>query len=111
MGLPAQVAGVELAFRVLLTAVMIVLPTLLFLGLWRGLTYLRDDDLAEQVVEGRVSSPTGADSYVSVSAADFVPGGDGEAGDVDTVACPTCGTPNLRGMTFCRECLDKLPEE
>ncbi|MES3161706.1 MAG: hypothetical protein PPP55_09085 [Halorubrum sp.] len=38
-----------LAFRLLVTAVAVVGPTLLYLGLWRFLSWLRDDELIDQL--------------------------------------------------------------
>lgn len=97
----------ELALRVAAGLFVIVAPTLLFLGLWKGLTYLRDDDLIEQVrrMEGHVSTspPASGVSASTVSAIDE----DGQA----TVVCDSCGTPNLARMSYCRDCLGTLPEE
>jgi hypothetical protein len=40
---------VEVLFRLAVTAVLIVTPTLLFLGFWRGLHAMQDDDLVMRV--------------------------------------------------------------
>lgn len=94
----------ELAFRVAVGLFVVVAPTLLFLGLWRGLMYLRDDELIERVCgrEGR-ASPSSPRSLFT--------GGLSSAADRESpVVCEACGAPNGSGVEFCRECLSSLPE-
>ncbi|SFR85910.1 hypothetical protein SAMN05216559_0150 [Halomicrobium zhouii] len=98
----------ELAFRVLAGLFVVVAPTLLFLGLWKGLTYLRDDELIERArrMDGRSSpspDPTGISAFPS-SAFDASEG-------VEVVVCDACGTANRAGVTFCRECFGRLPDD
>jgi len=97
---------VELAFRVLTGLFVIVVPTLLFLGLWRALEAMRDDELIEQVqqrAETMERSPSG-----SLSAAPS-PGRDASAPTHSSlVRCGACGTPNMRDATYCQECLSEL---
>ncbi|GCF13699.1 hypothetical protein Harman_16340 [Haloarcula mannanilytica] len=104
------IGQLELAFRVVVTLFAIAAPTLLFLGLWRGLDAMRDDELIErarQRAEATDQSPTEADwpldplpdSGQSPLTAD-------DSGPV--VTCETCGTPNMQDATYCQECLSEL---
>ena len=99
-----MVGQVELAFRLAAAAFVIVAPTLLFLGLWRGLEAMRDDELIERARrEGHLDSspPTS-------------PVPDGLVPDLagsDTVVCEACGTGNVAEATYCQSCLEKLPAD
>ncbi|KZX46806.1 MULTISPECIES: zinc ribbon domain-containing protein [unclassified Haloarcula] len=100
---------VELALRVIAGLFVIVAPTLLFLGLWRGLEAMRDDELIQQVhqrAEMRDQSPTRADWPVDTLT-------DDEASplsetNMSVVTCGTCGTPNMQDASYCQECLTEL---
>ncbi|AEM55654.1 hypothetical protein HISP_00085 [Haloarcula hispanica N601] len=100
---------VELALRVIAGLFVIVAPTLLFLGLWRGLEAMRDDELIQQVhhrAEMRDQSPTRADWPVDTLTGD-------EASplsetNMSVVTCGTCGTPNMQDASYCQECLTEL---
>ncbi|PSQ09540.1 hypothetical protein BRC95_00880 [Halobacteriales archaeon QS_5_68_33] len=92
----AQVGTFELAVRLGVATVAVVGPTLLFLGLWRLLLWLRDDELVKALAErGVVEAP--APSPVDVLA--------GASGGSE---CGTCGTVNVRGADVCRECFSSL---
>jgi hypothetical protein len=85
----------EIAFRLLLTALLSILPTLLFLGLWRGLSKLRDDDLLD-----RVETAHGVDPRPDPRA--MVPGvstGEGSVG-----RCRYCGTAIAPNESVCKHC-------
>ena len=101
------IGQIELAFRVAAGLFVIVAPTLLFLGLWKGLMRLRDDDLVERMrrMEGR-ASPSPPTSGVVASAVSAL----GENGR-PTVVCDSCGTQNRAGMDYCGECLAALADE
>jgi len=88
----------ELAVRVGATLFVIVAPTLLFLGLWRGLEVMQDDELVARVRDGEFDSAT-TSMMPSV-----LPGGDADR----TTTCEGCGTPNLADARFCQECLGRL---
>jgi len=92
----ADVATVELAFRLSVAAAVVVAPAVLFLGLWRLLKWLRDDELVATLAERGVVEA--ADTSPSVAPA--------QAPDGNT--CPDCGAVNRRGVSFCRECLSEL---
>jgi len=93
-----MIGQVELALRVAAGLFVVVAPTLLFLGLWRGLELLQDDALVERVRDGEFDSPTTAPRP------SMFPDDDG--GNPRT--CQSCGTPNLGDARFCQECLGKL---
>jgi len=100
---------VELALRVIAGLFVIVAPTLLFLGLWRGLEAMRDDELIQQAhqrAEMGDQSPAGADWPVDGLT-------DDEASplsetNMSVVTCGTCGTPNMQDASYCQECLTEL---
>jgi len=92
------VGGLELAFRLGVAGVVVVGPTLLYLGLWRFLVWLRDDELIEVLAErGVIEDP-------QPSAADVLAGAGGSGGPT----CEHCGTTNLPGAPVCRSCLCDL---
>lgn len=95
----------ELALRVAAGLFVVVAPTLLFLGLWRGLMRLRDEDLIERMrrMEGTASPSPPTSGVVSAVLPD--------ESDRPAVVCEACGTPNPAGMTYCHECLGTLSEE
>jgi hypothetical protein len=92
----AEGRAVELAFRLGMTAVAVVGPTLLYFGLLRFLRWLQDDDLVETLARRGVAEPPDP-SPVDVLARST--GG---------TECRHCGTVNVRGTTVCRECLSPL---
>lgn len=93
-----MIGQVELALRVAAGLFVIVAPTLLFLGLWRGLERLQDDELVERVRAGEFDSSPSNGMTPSLLPGD----------DADRRACDSCGTPNLGDATYCQECLGKL---
>ena len=92
----AQAGTFELAVRLAVATVAVVGPTLLFLGLWRFLMWLRDDELVKALAQrGVVDAP-------DPSPADVLAGASGGS------ECGNCGTVNLRGASVCRDCLSSL---
>lgn len=87
----------ELAARVAAGLFVIVAPTLLFLGLWRGLQSMRDDALVQRVRERAEGNETATFS-LSPSAAP----------DSPVVTCSACGAGNRDGVAYCRQCLSPL---
>ncbi|MDZ5810423.1 hypothetical protein U4E84_03530 [Halorubrum sp. AD140] len=89
------VTTVELALRVVVAAVAIVGPTVLYLGLWRFLAWLRDDALVDRLAaRGAVEEPRPAAVDVLASA----------TAGIDGRRCPACGAPVVAGATRCRRC-------
>lgn len=94
----------DIAFRLAVAGFVIVAPSLLFVGLWRGLHALRDDRLIERLTDDATGRPL-------VRPHDLVPAPNPDAElDVDVVSCNRCGAANLDGMTFCQDCLSRLPD-
>ncbi|WP_135852788.1 zinc ribbon domain-containing protein [Halorussus salinus] len=112
----------NLALRLLMACFVIAAPTLLFLGLMRGLEKMRDDALLLALAE-RDDAPRDVSS-AAAEALDKGPiradgrgenrgssGGDAAADAVPTAdefACGTCGASNMAGAKYCQDCLGEL---
>ena len=107
----------NLALRLLVACFVIASPTLLFLGLMRGLEKLRDDALLMQLAESD-DAPRDVSS-AAAEALDKGPiradghGSNGSAADdavpvADTYVCSTCGEANMTGARYCQHCLGEL---
>ena len=94
--------AVDLALSLALSLV----PTVLFLGLCRGLERLRDDDLINQwVAPGEVSPDASPDARQTLW---LDAGGEGHAtaeGNASTTDCPHCGAANPEYVDICAACL------
>ncbi len=88
-----------LLFR--LAVVLIVTPTLMFLGLVRLLESLRDDDLLNRLMTDEERHQLGTNGALT----EFVGDATGRTGPVQ---CSDCGAPNPRGMYSCVECGARL---
>lgn len=85
----------ELAGRLAVAAVAIAGPTVLYLGLWRLLAWLRDDALIDRLAaRGAVEAPRPAPADVLASA----------TAGLDGRRCPACGHPVIAGATRCGNC-------
>lgn len=107
----------DLALRLLVACFVITAPTVLYLGLVRGLERLRDDalltelaerddvpeDVSSAAAEALDKGPIRADGRGTsgVDAVDTAPA-------PDSVVCSTCGEANMFGAKYCQECLDEL---
>ncbi|WP_135824481.1 zinc ribbon domain-containing protein [Halorussus ruber] len=105
----------NLALRLLVACFVIASPTLLFLGLMRGLEKLRDDallmrlaesdeaprDVSSAAAEALDKGPIRADGRGSPAAGDSVP-------TADSYVCSTCGASNMTGARYCQNCLGEL---
>ena len=98
-----MVGQFELALRVASALFVIVAPTLLFLGLWRGLEAMKDDEIIERAREEGYFTTSPAPKKVASS---VLPDATAE-----TTTCDTCGTLNIDDATYCQECLGKLPDQ
>lgn len=92
--------------RLAVAAFVMVAPTLLFLGLIRGLERLRDDDLVNEWArtQGHTRDIAADDAVLAVLA-------DGiglEPEHPSTVRCPACGVSNRIDVSYCQECLNRL---
>jgi hypothetical protein len=92
-----------------LSLVLSLVPTLLFLGLCRGLERLRDDDLINQwVAPGEVPPDANPDARQAPWR-----GADGTThatvdGNAVTTDCPHCGAANPEYADICAACLRSL---
>ncbi|WP_137285262.1 zinc ribbon domain-containing protein [Halorussus salinisoli] len=105
----------NLALRLLVACFVISAPTVLFLGLMRGLERTRDDallmafaerddaprDVSSAAAEALDKGPIRADGRGSNAADDPAP-------VADSFVCSTCGESNMTGAKYCQECLGEL---
>jgi hypothetical protein len=91
----------ELLFRLAVAALALAGPTVLYLGLWRFLEWLRDDALIDRLAARRAVEkprPAAADVLASATAG------------VDGRRCPACGTTVIAGATRCGNCQAEVGE-
>ncbi|EFW90962.1 hypothetical protein ZOD2009_17488 [Haladaptatus paucihalophilus DX253] len=101
--------ALEIVFRVFVAGVLVVAPTLLFLGLWRGLMALRNDDLVNRTMNGEY----GPIPESPIAAAMFGFGGGGRSRLTSSthggqVRCRQCDAVNPEYADYCGNCLDRL---
>ena len=96
----------SIAGRLAMAAFVMIAPTILFLGLVRGLERLRDDAfLLEWAHEaGRDPEDLANDDVIAVLAR----GAGIEPDRSGTGPCPVCGGSNRPDATYCEECLGRL---
>ncbi|WP_436924018.1 DUF7577 domain-containing protein [Halosimplex amylolyticum] len=82
--------------------VLIFLPGLCFVALFRLIDYVAHDELIARVENGEMQSGcrTGSGSELS----------DGSSGATsgDSVRCPSCGAENWGDATYCGNCLTEI---
>lgn len=89
------VSTVELVGRLLVTAVAVIGPTVLYFGLWRFLEWLRDDELvAHLAARGVIEEPDTVPADVLAAA----------SAEVDERSCQICGCHVPEGQTRCEDC-------
>lgn len=93
----------ELVGRLAVAVFVMIAPTLLFLGLLRGLEKLRDDAVIDRWMHEQGHETE--DDVLTVLASGI--GIESETGSSNR--CPTCGNPNASTARYCRECLARLP--
>jgi hypothetical protein len=105
------IGQVELAFRVAAGLFVILAPTVLFLGLWRGLEAMRDDELVKRAQQ-RARAMEHDDAGWSVDAAAMAAAATRADPVPDKmVACDVCGAHNRDDVTYCRDCLSQLSND
>lgn len=93
----------EFAGRLAVAAFVMIAPTLLFLGLMRGLEKLRDDAFIDRWMHEQGHETE--DDVLTVLAS-----GIGiESETASSTRCPACGSSNASTARYCRECLARLP--
>ncbi len=108
-----EVSTLTLLWRLAVTAFVIVAPTLLFLGLLRGLELLRDDELINKYVDAEELRVEDTDDLLRMLSEDTVIDSDAEPAlgrldDAETVRCRNCGTLNQSTATYCHDCLEPI---
>ncbi|PSP55033.1 zinc ribbon domain-containing protein [Halobacteriales archaeon QS_1_67_19] len=104
----------DLAVRLLVALFVISTPTLLYLGLLRGLERLRDDALLLRLAESDDASrevsaaATRALDDRAVSADDRADRPDDPDSTDDALVCTNCGESNMPGARYCEGCLERL---
>ena len=100
-------------WRLAVTAFVIVAPTLLFLGLLRGLELLRDDELINKIADAEHLRVDDTDDLLRVLSKDTVIDSDAEPKlerlrDASATRCQHCGAPNHSTATYCHDCLESI---
>ncbi len=100
-------------WRLAVTVFVIVAPTLMFMGLLRGLEILRDDELINKYVDADDLDIEDTDELLEVLAEDTAIDSDAERSmdglrDDETIRCQHCGAPNGTTATYCSECLEPV---
>ncbi|MDG5760566.1 zinc ribbon domain-containing protein [Natronococcus sp. A-GB1] len=90
--------------RLALAAFVMVAPTILFLGLVRGLERLQNDALVLELRQQGTLEPSPNDDVLAVLAN----GLEFDRADGSRIECPTCGEPNGTDERCCPNCLDQF---
>ena len=104
----------EAALRAVALLVLVFAPALSFLGLFRLIDYVADDELVARVENGEFQSgyPTRRDGAVRPEQSGVVKPKQSEPSmhsGTDGTRCQKCGVDNWDGATYCRNCLQELP--
>lgn len=95
----------DVLFRLAVAVFCIVAPSLLFVGLCRGLDRLRDDPFVDQVLERVDETPApGSGPAAVLTGGSFAP----SKNRATMTACNDCGAPNPAYVSYCGACLEKL---
>ncbi|ELZ18027.1 hypothetical protein C477_12502 [Haloterrigena salina JCM 13891] len=98
-----NLSTLELVGRLAVAAFVMIAPTLLFLGLVRGLEKLRDDAFIDRWLHEQGHEVE--DDVLTVLAS-----GIGiESETASSHRCPACGNPNASSARYCHQCLARLP--
>ena len=94
------------AGRLAMAAFVMIAPTILFLGLVRGLEKLRNDAFLVEWARKQNADP---DELVNDDVLAVVARGAGIDADESALGrCPNCGVSNRSDVAYCRECLSRL---
>ncbi|MFC6717867.1 zinc ribbon domain-containing protein [Natrialbaceae archaeon GCM10025810] len=91
-------------WRLSVAAFVMVTPSLLFLGLVRGLERLRDDAFVDRWLTEQGHEIQDDVLTVLGTSLDSATGSD----EGSTVRCPSCETSNAAGASICHGCLNRL---
>ncbi|WP_293032202.1 zinc ribbon domain-containing protein [Natronococcus sp.] len=90
--------------RLALAAFVTIAPTILFLGLVRGLERLQNDALVLELRQQGTLEPSPDDDVLAVLA----DGLEFDRAEGSGLQCPTCGEPNGSDERYCPECLARF---
>jgi hypothetical protein len=96
---------VEGALNAIVLLVLVFVPALSFLGLFRLIDYVADDELVARVENGEFQSGSPAKRERAVRQQQS---GEVRRSDTDGTRCRECGLDNWDGATYCRNCLQEL---
>ena len=95
---------IELAFRVGVAVVVILAPTVMFLGFWRLLMRMRNGELVERVMQDdRVADEWSTGEFAQPTVLDVLQPTGASGGQ-----CPHCGATNPEEAAYCADCLGRL---
>lgn len=97
----------SLGWRLALAAMVMVAPSLLFLGLVRGLEKLRDDALVDRWLTEQGHEIE--DDVLTVVGRGLDPDAGPGPRESSSVRCPACGASNAADARICHGCLGRLP--
>ena len=96
---------VEGALNAIVLLVLVFVPALSFLGLFRLIDYVADDELVARVENGEFQSGSPAKRERAVRPQQS---GEVRRSDAGGTRCRKCGLDNWDGATYCRNCLQEL---
>jgi hypothetical protein len=94
-----------------LTLLMCLVPSILFIGLYRGLEAMRDDDLINAWLADPGTKPPESAVVrrtMGLEADEAVPAGDRDHAGPGATRCSNCGRTNPDYALLCSNCLRKL---
>jgi hypothetical protein len=100
----ASLSTLELTFRLAVAVFVVAAPSALFVGFYRLLVRMRDDDLVTRVLAHVDETGHRKQSPAAVLTGGALDAGPGSA----TVACDACGSPNPPFADYCGACLSSL---
>jgi hypothetical protein len=103
----------SVAVDMVLTAVMVVTPTLMFIGFYRGLLAMRDDDLINQLMmHENVSPPKNRTMAKAMGLEQYYEGTRERRPEPELapgdVRCRHCGASNPDHVDYCATCLQRV---
>ena len=98
----------ELLWRLFVTSIVVLGPTVLFLLFWHGLMRLRDGEFVQQVLANMEEQPTGAGGADGSATVQWPV--QARSNDAEAAQCQQCGTSNHAEYDYCRECARPLPD-
>lgn len=102
----------SVAVEMLLTGVMVLTPTVMFVGFYRGLMAMRDEDLVNQLMmHENVEPPENRTMAKAMGLEQYCEGRSSTTNDdlgSRTLRCRHCAAENPAHVDFCAVCLQQL---